>query len=235
MTKKEISIKEACLQHYRDIGHDAEVYDVTYENVQARERMQILMDVANQEGGLVVGTGDLSELALGWCTYSGDHMSHYGVNCGVPKSLIRHLVAWYAETTDNRRVAAALRDILETPISPELLPADGEGQIAQKTEEVVGPYELHDFFLYHVLRNGFGPAKILMLATLAFKGKYEPETIRRWLGVFYKRFYSQQFKRSCLPDGVKGGAGWLSPRGDWRMPSDVSPAEVLRELEEAEI
>lgn len=235
VTKKEISIKEACLQHYRDIGHDTEVYDVTFENVQARERMQILMDVANQEGGLVIGTGDLSELALGWCTYNGDHMSHYGVNCGVPKSLIRHLVAWYAETTDNGSVAAALRDILETPISPELLPADGEGQIAQKTEEVIGPYELHDFFLFHFLRNGFGPAKILMLATLAFRGKYEPETIRRWLGVFYKRFYSQQFKRSCLPDGVKVGSVCLSPRGDWRMPSDVSPAEVLRELEEAKI
>jgi NAD+ synthase (glutamine-hydrolysing) len=235
VTEREISIKDACLQHYGDIGHAPEVYDVTYENVQARERTQILMDVANQEGGLVIGTGDLSEMALGWCTYNGDHMSHYGVNCGVPKSLVRHLVSWYAETTDNNKVSAALRDILETPISPELLPADDEGKIAQKTEDVVGPYELHDFFLFHFLRNGFAPGKILKLAVLAFDGSYAPETIRTWLGTFYRRFYSQQFKRSCLPDGVKVGSVCLSPRGDWRMPSDASAAEMLIALEEAEI
>ncbi|SHI21579.1 NH(3)-dependent NAD(+) synthetase [Sporobacter termitidis DSM 10068] len=234
VTKREISIKEASLLHYRDIGHAPDVYDVTFENVQARERTQILMDVANQEGGLVIGTGDLSELALGWCTYNGDHMSHYGVNCGVPKSLVKHLVSWYAETAENKAVSAALYDILETPISPELLPADDEGQIAQKTEDVVGPYELHDFYLYHFLRNGFAPAKILKLASIAFDGKYEPETIKKWLNNFYRRFFSQQFKRSCLPDGVKVGSVCLSPRGDWRMPSDASAAELLQELEEAE-
>ncbi|HBG75658.1 MAG TPA: NAD(+) synthase, partial [Clostridiales bacterium] len=168
ITTREISIVEACMQHFRDIGHDASVHDVTFENTQARERTQILMDVANQEGGLVIGTGDLSELALGWCTYNGDHMSNYAVNAGVPKSLVRHLVSWYSETTKNERVAEALRDILETPISPELLPADKDGHIAQKTEETIGPYDLHDFFLYHMVRHGFSPAKILKLATLAF-------------------------------------------------------------------
>ncbi|NLA86108.1 MAG: NAD(+) synthase, partial [Clostridiales bacterium] len=177
VTKKEIPIKEACLQHFRDIGHPSDVYNVTFENVQARERTQILMDVANQEGGLVVGTGDLSELALGWCTYNGDHMSHYGVNGGVPKSLVKHLVSWYADTTENKKVAAALQDILDTPISPELLPADEEGRIAQKTEDTVGPYELHDFFLFHFLRNGFSPAKILKLATIAFSDIYHPKMI----------------------------------------------------------
>jgi NAD+ synthase (glutamine-hydrolysing) len=234
VTKREIPIRDACLLHYNDIGHKTDVYDVTFENVQARERTQILFDLANQECGLVVGTGDLSELALGWCTYNGDHMSHYGVNAGVPKSLVKHLISWYAETAENNNVAAALRDILDTPISPELLPADSEGKIAQKTEDVVGPYELHDFFLFHFLRSGFAPAKILKLATIAFDVKYAPETIRKWLAVFYRRFFAQQFKRSCLPDGVKVGSVCLSPRGDWRMPSDASAEEMLRQLEEAE-
>lgn len=234
VTLKEISIKDACLQHFSDIGHPADVYDVTFENAQARERTQILMDVANQENGLVVGTGDLSELALGWCTYNGDHMSHYGVNSGVPKSLVRHLVSWYAETAENKKVSAVLADILDTPISPELLPTDEEGKITQKTEDTVGPYELHDFFLFHFLRNGFSPAKILKLAVLAFDGVYAPEVICKWLKTFYKRFFSQQFKRSCLPDGVKVGSVCLSPRGDWRMPSDASAATWLEELKKAE-
>ena len=234
VTKREIPIREACLLHYGDIGHETDVYDVTFENVQARERTQILFDIANQECGLVVGTGDLSELALGWCTYNGDHMSHYGVNAGVPKSLVKHLISWYAETAENDKVAAALRDILDTPISPELLPAADDGKIAQKTEDVVGPYELHDFFLFHFLRNGFAPAKILKLATIAFDGKYAHAVVRKWLTVFYRRFFSQQFKRSCLPDGVKVGSVCLSPRGDWRMPSDASSEELLRQLEDAE-
>ncbi len=233
VTLREISIKDACVRHYGDIGHDMKVLDVTFENVQARERTQILMDVANQAGGLVVGTGDLSELALGWCTYNGDHMSHYGVNSGVPKSLVKHLISWYAETADNENAAAALRDILDTPISPELLPADENGKIAQKTEDVVGPYELHDFFLFHMLRNGFTPKKILKLATIAFDGLYDPEVILKWLETFYKRFFSQQFKRSCLPDGVKIGSVCLSPRGDWRMPSDAGAATWLSNLAEA--
>ncbi len=230
---KEISIKEACLQHFKDIGHDINKHDVTYENTQARERTQILMDIANQENGLVVGTGDLSELALGWCTYSGDHISHYGVNSGVPKSLVKHLVSYYAETTENKKVAAALMDVLDTPISPELLPADSDGNIAQKTEDVVGPYELHDFFLYHMIRNGFAPKKILKLATIAFDGFYSKDEIFKWLRTFYRRFFTQQFKRSCLPDGVKVGSVCLSPRGDWRMPSDASMALWIRELDGA--
>jgi NAD+ synthase (glutamine-hydrolysing) len=232
ITTREISIVEACMQHFRDIGHDASVHDVTFENTQARERTQILMDVANQEGGLVIGTGDLSELALGWCTYNGDHMSNYAVNAGVPKSLVRHLVSWYSETTKNERVAEALRDILETPISPELLPADKDGHIAQKTEETIGPYDLHDFFLYHMVRHGFSPAKILKLATLAFPS-YPPRGILKWLTVFYRRFFTQQFKRSCMPDGVKVGSVCLSPRGDWRMPSDASAELYLEELRTA--
>ena len=233
VTPREISIKDACMQHYGDIGHDMNVLDVTFENVQARERTQILMDVANQVGGLVIGTGDLSELALGWCTYNGDHMSHYGVNTGVPKSLVKHLVSWYAQTAEGKKVAGALRDILDTPISPELLPADEQGKIAQKTEDVVGPYELHDFFLFHVLRNGFTPTKILKLAVIAFEGQYQPDVILKWLETFYKRFFSQQFKRSCLPDGVKIGSVCLSPRGDWRMPSDVTAATWLADLKGA--
>ena len=233
VTLREISIKGACIQHYGDIGHDMKVLDVTFENVQARERTQILMDVANQTSGLVVGTGDLSELALGWCTYNGDHMSHYGVNSGVPKSLVRHLVSWYAETVGNEKVAAALLDILDTPISPELLPADENGKIAQKTENVVGPYALHDFFLFHMLRNGFTPKKILKLAIIAFDGQYETGEILKWLETFYRRFFAQQFKRSCLPDGVKIGSVCLSPRGDWRMPSDAAATTWLNDLKEA--
>jgi len=233
VTKREVPIKDATLLHFRDIGHDPEQLDVTYENAQARERTQILMDIANQVGGLVVGTGDLSELALGWCTYNGDHISHYGVNAGVPKSLVRHLVAWYAETTGSARVRAALLDVLDTPISPELLPADASGAIAQKTEDLVGPYELHDFFLYHTLRSGFAPKKVLMLARMAFGGRYETGVIIKWLDTFYRRFFAQQFKRSCLPDGVKVGSVCLSPRGDWRMPSDASAALWRRALEEA--
>ena len=233
ITAREISIREACLLHYRDIGHAPDVYDVTFENVQARERYQILFDVANMEAGLVVGTGDMSELALGWCTYNGDHMSNYGVNAGVPKSLVKHLVSWYAETTGNKNASAALYDILDTPISPELLPADDKGDIAQKTEDIVGPYELHDFFLFHTVRNGFSPKKVLKLATLAFEGIYEPAFIFKWLEIFYKRFFTQQFKRSCLPDGVKVGSVCLSPRGDWRMPSDASSAAFLSQLQEA--
>ncbi len=231
VTAREISIEAACLQHFKDIGHDISVHDVTYENVQARERTQILLDLANKQGGLVVGTGDLSELALGWCTYNGDHMSHYGVNSGVPKSLVRHLVSWYSDITKNENAAAALRDILATPISPELLPADKTGDITQKTEEVIGPYELHDFFLYHMIRNGFAPTKILMLADLAFAPKYDIREILKWLKVFYRRFFTQQFKRSCLPDGVKVGSVCLSPRGDWRMPSDASMELYMQELD----
>lgn len=231
---REISIEKACAQHFADIGHNPGVHDVTYENTQARERTQILMDIANQAGGLVVGTGDLSELALGFCTYNGDHMSHYAVNAGVPKSLVRHLVRWCAETAQNPRVSAALFDVLDTPVSPELLPADSAGNIAQKTEEFIGPYELHDFFLYNMVRNGFSPKKILMLASAAFRGKYEEAEIYKWLTLFYKRFFASQFKRSCLPDGVKVGSVCLSPRGDWRMPSDASRELWLKELEETE-
>ena len=233
VTIREVSIREATLQHFKDIGHDPEKLDVTYENAQARERTQILMDIANQMGGIVVGTGDLSELALGWCTYNGDHMSHYGVNAGVPKSLVRHLISWYAETTDNEKVRDALLDVLDTPISPELLPADESGNIAQKTEDLVGPYELHDFFLFHTLRNGFAPKKVLMLARQAFGGQYETKEIYHWLETFYRRFFTQQFKRSCLPDGPKVGSVCLSPRGDWRMPSDASAALWLSALRQA--
>ena len=232
---REISIKQACLQHFADIGHSVDDHDVTYENTQARERTQILMDVANQVNGLVVGTGDLSELALGWCTYSGDHISHYGVNSGVPKSLVKHLVSWYAETVKNERVASALEDVLDTPISPELLPADQDGKIAQKTEDVVGPYELHDFFLYNMVRNGFAPKKILKLAIIAFEDIYTPQVIMGWLKTFYRRFFTQQFKRSCLPDGVKIGSVCLSPRGDWRMPSDASMSLWTTEMDNASL
>ncbi|HWS28867.1 MAG TPA: NAD(+) synthase [Clostridia bacterium] len=227
---REISIEKACLQHFEDIGHDPDIHDVTYENTQARERTQILMDVANQCGGLVVGTGDMSELALGWCTYNGDHMSHYAVNAGVPKTLVRHLVRWYAETTENKKLAATLFDVLDTPVSPELLPADSSGNITQKTEDEIGPYELHDFFLYNMVRNGFPPKKILFLAALAFRGAYTEAELKTWLTLFYKRFFASQFKRSCLPDGVKVGSVCLSPRGDWRMPSDASRELWLQEL-----
>lgn len=226
----EVDIREAVTTHFRDIGHDPEVHDVTYENSQARERTQVLMDLANQSGGLVIGTGDMSELALGWATYNGDHMSMYGVNAGVPKTLVRHLVRYYADTCGDPELAATLLDVLDTPVSPELLPPK-DGVIAQKTEDLVGPYELHDFFLYYVLRFGFTPAKIYRLARLAFAGVYGDDMILKWLKTFYRRFFTQQFKRSCLPDGPKVGSVAVSPRGDLRMPSDASAAIWLKELE----
>lgn len=231
ITVREIPIREACELHFRDIGHSPEVHDVTYENAQARERTQILMDVANQVNGLVVGTGDLSELALGWATYNGDQMSMYGVNAGIPKTLVRYLVKWVADTQVDKASADTLRDILDTPVSPELLPAAGDGTIAQKTEDLVGPYELHDFFLYYMIRFGFGPAKIFYLAQQAFSGLYSAETIRKWLLIFVRRFFAQQFKRSCMPDGPKVGTINLSPRGDWRMPSDAAATAWLEEAE----
>lgn len=228
---REISIKEACIQHFKDIGHDSSVHDVTYENVQARERTQILMDVANQTGGMVIGTGDLSELALGWATYNGDHMSMYGVNGSIPKTLVKHLVQWVAENGVDEASRTILLDVVDTPISPELIPADESGEIRQKTEDLVGPYELHDFFLHYFLRFGFRPSKIFLLASLAFAGVYDEETIKKWLFIFFRRFFNQQFKRSCLPDGPKVGSVSISPRGDWRMPSDASSAAWLREIE----
>ncbi|MDR1021924.1 MAG: NAD(+) synthase [Prevotellaceae bacterium] len=220
VTPLDIPIREASLQHFKDIMHSAEVKDVTYENTQARERTQILMDLANKHNGLVVGTGDLSELALGWATYNGDHMSMYAVNSGVPKTLVRHMVDWVAHQLDGAS-AEILRDVLNTPVSPELLPASGEGTIAQKTEDIIGPYELHDFFLYYFVRFGFSPEKIAFLAAHAFKNDYTADEISAWLKVFLRRFFSQQFKRSCMPDGPKVGSINLSPRGDWRMPSDA--------------
>lgn len=231
ITIREISIAAAVNQHFIDIGHNPAVHDVTYENSQARERTQILMDIANQSGGMVLGTGDLSELALGWATYNGDHMSMYGVNAGVPKTLVKHLVRYYAGTTDNT-VAATLHDIVDTPISPELIPADEQGNITQKTEDLVGPYELHDFYLYYMLRHGYGPRRIYTLARKAFAGVYDDATILKWLRVFYRRFFNQQFKRSCLPDGPKVGSVTLSPRGDWRMPSDACANVWLKECDE---
>lgn len=226
---REISIVEASLLHMKDIGHDKDIHDVTYENVQARERTQILMDIANREGGLVIGTGDLSELALGWCTYNGDHMSMYGVNAGVPKTLVRHLVKHIADTQEE--VKAVLYDILDTPISPELLPPTKEGKIKQKTEDKIGPYELHDFFLYHFFRYGATPKKILFLAKETFSADYTEDEILKWLKVFLRRFFSQQFKRSCLPDGPKVGIISLSPRGDLKMPSDGDVETWLSDLE----
>lgn len=237
VTIREVSISAAVEQHFKDIGHDMSVHDVTYENSQARERTQILMDLCNQLGGLVIGTGDLSELALGWATYNGDHMSMYGVNAGIPKTLIRHLVQYVAESVDDTS-RETLLDIIDTPVSPELIPADEDGNIRQKTEELVGPYELHDFFLYYVLRFGFRPLKIFMLASKAFNGNnngttfYDDATIKKWLTIFLRRFFSQQFKRSCLPDGPKVGSVSLSPRGDWRMPSDASSTLWLKECEQ---
>lgn len=231
VTFRVISIDQAVHQHFSDIGHDSGKHDITYENSQARERTQILMDIANQEHGLVVGTGDLSELALGWCTYNADHMSMYNVNVGVPKTLVRYLVAWCAEAEFTGESSATLIDIVATPFSPELLPADEDGTISQVTEEHVGPYVLHDFFLYHIVRMQFRPAKIFHLACRAFDGDYPPKEIHHWLGVFYRRFFAQQFKRSCLPDGPKIGSVVLSPRGDWRMPSDASARLWLEELE----
>ncbi len=228
---REISIKDACIQHFKDIDHDVNVHDVTYENSQARERTQILMDVANQTWGMVIGTGDLSELALGWATYNGDHMSMYGVNASVPKTLVKYLVQWVAENGVDEDSKATLLDIVDTPISPELIPADENGEIKQKTEDLVGPYELHDFFLYYFLRFGFRPSKIYYLASAAFKDCYDEETIKKWLSIFFRRFFNQQFKRSCLPDGPKVGSISISPRGDWRMPSDASSAMWLKEIE----
>ncbi len=225
---REIDIREAVMLHFRDIGHDSGKLDVTYENSQARERTQVLMDIANETGGLVIGTGDMSELALGWATYNGDHMSMYAVNASVPKTLVRHLVGYYADTCGDAALKAALEDVLDTPVSPELLPPK-DGQIAQKTEDLVGPYELHDFFLYYVLRLGYGPRKIFRLAEAAFEGVYDREIIKKWLCIFYRRFFAQQFKRSCLPDGPKVGSVAVSPRGDLRMPSDASAALWLAE------
>jgi NAD+ synthase (glutamine-hydrolysing) len=231
VTLRVIPIDAAVRQHFSDIGHDERVHDITFENAQARERTQILMDVANQAGGLVIGTGDLSELALGWCTYNADHMSMYGVNAGVPKTLVRYLIEWCAEAEFSGETAAVLADIGATPVSPELLPPTEEGEIRQVTEAQVGPYLLHDFFLYHVARQQFAPAKVFFLARHAFAGAYAPAELLRWLEVFYVRFFAQQFKRSCLPDGPKVGSVALSPRGDWRMPSDASVALWLAELE----
>ena len=232
ITQREISIAKAVKQHFEDIGHNMKQHDVTYENAQARERTQILMDVANQVGAMVIGTGDLSELALGWCTYNGDHMSMYGVNGGVPKTLVQYLIRYVAQLPSFMAQHDTLLDVVDTPISPELTPADADGNIQQKTEDLVGPYELHDFFLYYMLRLGFRPAKIYMLAQNAFKAKYEDGVIKRWLQTFCRRFFSQQFKRSCLPDGPKVGSVSLSPRGDWRMPSDAVSALWLKECEE---
>lgn len=237
VTQMEINISSSVLQHFSDIKHDVNVHDVTYENSQARERTQILMDLSNKLGGLVIGTGDLSELALGWATYNGDHMSMYGVNCSIPKTLIKHMVRHVAENEVEGKARETLLDIIDTPISPELIPADEKGNISQKTEDLVGPYELHDFFLYHFLRFGFRPSKLFMLAKKAFNGtdsrvgKYNDEVIKHWLREFMRRFFNQQFKRSCLPDGPKVGSVSLSPRGDWRMPSDADSSLWLHEID----
>ena len=220
---RKIDIQEACLRHFEDIGHDAKVHDVTYENVQARERTQILMDIANREKGIVIGTGDLSEIALGWSTYNADHMSMYSVNCGVPKTLIRYLITWIAEKS-KKELSDVLKDIIDTPVSPELLPKCAKGEIVQKTEEIIGPYELHDFFLYHIVKYGASPEKVLHLAKISFEEKYSINDLKKYLKIFIKRFFANQFKRSCIPDGPKVGTIALSPRGDWRMPSDASPA-----------
>ena len=228
---REINIKESVQKHFQDIGQDDRVHDLTYENSQARERTQVLMDFAGKIGGLVVGTGDLSELALGWCTYNGDHMSMYGVNASIPKTLIRWMIDSIAEYDVFTQSSQVLKDIIDTPISPELLPPDAAGKIAQKTEELVGPYVLHDFFLYYVLRYGFAPEKIYLLACRAFQEDFVPSEIKKWLISFYKRFFSQQFKRNCMPDGVKVGSICLSPRGDWRMPSDADAALWIKKTE----
>ena len=228
---REVPIAAAVMQHFKDIGHDPEDHSVTYENSQARERTQVIMDIANANGGMVIGTGDMSELALGWATYNGDHMSMYGVNASVPKTLVRHLVQYYADTTDDKELQEVLYDVLDTPVSPELLPPK-DGKIAQKTEDLVGPYELHDFFLYYFLRFGYAPSKIYRIAKYSFAGEYDDETIYKWLRTFCWRFFAQQFKRSCLPDGPKVGTVALSPRGDWRMPSDACVASWMRDLEQ---
>ncbi len=228
---REVNIEKAVKVHFADIGQNPDTHDVTYENAQARERTQVLMDIANKENGLVIGTGDMSELALGFATYNGDHMSMYGVNAGVPKTLVRHLVRFYADTCEDRKLQEILLDVLDTPVSPELLPPV-DGVIAQRTEDLVGPYELHDFFLYYMLRCGFEPAKIYRIARLSFRGQYDDAVIRKWMKLFYRRFFSQQFKRSCLPDGPKVGSVAVSPRGDLRMPSDASAVLWLRQAEE---
>ncbi len=231
VTVREIDITAACDLHFKDIGHDASVHDVTFENAQARERTQILMNIANQTYGLVIGTGDMSELALGWATYNGDHMSMYGVNSSIPKTLVRGLINYVADTLQDEHSKAALKDIVDTPVSPELLPANGDGEIVQRTEDIIGQYELHDFFLYYMLRFGFAPRKIFFLAQHAFAGKYTDDVIRQRMELFYRRFFAHQFKRSCMPDGPKVGSVNLSPRGDWRMPSDASVEAWLRDLE----
>lgn len=234
VTLLEIPIKRAVELHFEDIGHDHKILDAVYENSQARERTQILMDLANKYNALVLGTGDMSELALGWCTYNGDHMSMYNVNGGVPKTLVKYLVDWFADNSQNLKLREILKDIIQTPISPELIPAAEGEEITQKTEEIVGPYELHDFYLFHVIRNGFSPSKIYYLACCAFGEKYDKPTLKHWLINFYKRFFSQQFKRSCMPDGPKVGSVCLSPRGDWRMPSDANAALWINEAEAIE-
>ena len=231
VTLRCVDIGPAVTLHFNDIDHDSQKHDVVFENSQARERTQVLMDIANQTNGLVVGTGDLSELALGWATYNGDHMSMYGVNASIPKTLVRHLVRYAADCAEDETLRRVLLDILDTPVSPELLPAKN-GEIAQKTEDLVGPYELHDFFLYYTVRFGFSPAKVYRLAKLAFRNEYEDAIILKWLKTFFRRFFNQQFKRSCMPDGPKVGSVALSPRGDWRMPSDASSALWLEELEQ---
>ncbi len=231
---REIPIRDSVLQHFADIGHDPACHDVTYENGQARERTQVLMDFANQCGGIVIGTGDLSELALGWATYNGDHMSMYGVNASVPKTLVRYLVAHTAEQSD-AKLREVLLDVLDTPVSPELLPPEESGEIRQKTEDLVGPYLLHDFFLYHMVRFSMPPTKIFRMACIAFSGQFAPDVILKWERIFYRRFFSHQFKRSCLPDGVKIGSVTLSPRGDWRMPSDACADQWLRQLEQIKL
>jgi len=235
VTIKEINIKAACEQHFKDIQHDLAVHDVTYENAQARERTQILMDLANQMNGIVVGTGDLSELALGWTTYNGDQMSMYGVNAGVPKTVVQQLIRWAAETQIGEKSRTVLFDILNTPVSPELLPVDNQGQTTQFTENMIGFYELHDFFLYYTLRYGFSPSKIYYLARYAFNGIYEDSTLLKWMEVFFSRFFHNQFKRSCMPDGIKVGSISLSPRGDWQMPSDASVALWIKEIRRLKI
>ena len=230
---EEVDIKESVSLHFRDIKHDSQNHNVTYENSQARERTQVLMDIANRENGMVIGTGDMSELVLGWATYNGDHMSMYGVNAGVPKTMVRHLVKYYAENCREEELKKVLLDVLDTPVSPELLPPV-DGNIAQKTEDLVGPYELHDFFLYYMLRFGYEPSKIYRIAKQTFEGEYEADVIEKWLKIFCRRFFTQQFKRSCLPDGPKVGSVSVSPRGDLRMPSDAAVNLWLRQLEKME-
>lgn len=232
VTIRHIDIKSVCLQHFKDIGHPQEEYDIVFENAQARERTQILMDVANQTNGMVIGTGDMSELALGWATFAGDHISMYGINCGVPKTLVKHLVNHFANKTGDPNVQNILTNILHTPISPELLPIGENDTIVQQTEDIIGPYELHDFFLFHMLRYGANPGDILEYALTAFKDMYDKQIIKKWLKVFLNRFFAQQFKRSCMPDGPKVGSVALSPRGEWRMPSDANVSVWINQLDD---